>query len=167
MYTFNTYVRVFFNLSMISKKKTLKQNWRGFRLCVCRLTYTNLYFGQMFISLDSRCNNVQFSWSKALKDVMLYKEIPHFHCKSFFCHGKCKTIYEIKISNRLMMKGLIQSQWKKVDSFHFVLDFSQICHSISGLTAVPQTRKEGKVYSEGCGQGSRRGSAGATSPAQV
>lgn len=129
---------------MISKKKTLKQNWRGFRLCVCvcRLIYTNLYFGQMFISLDSRCNNVQFSWSKALKDVMLYKEIPHFHCKSFFCHGKCKTIYEIKISNRLMMKALIQSQWKKVDSFHFVLEFSQTCHSISGLTALPQTRKQ-------------------------
>lgn len=41
-----------------------------------------------------------------------------------------------------MMKALIQSQWKKVDSFHFVLEFSQTCHSISGLTALPQTRKQ-------------------------
>lgn len=78
--------------------------------CVCRYIYTNLSFRQVFILFDSRCNNAQFSESKALKDVMLYKEIPLCHFKSFFCHGKCKTIYEIKIYNRLTMTGLIHSQ---------------------------------------------------------
>lgn len=57
---------------------------------------------------------------------MLYKEIPHFHFKTLFCHGKCKTIYEIKIHNRLMMKGLIQSQWKKL--IHFILVWINLRH---------------------------------------
>lgn len=59
-----------------------------------RHIYTNLSFGEVFILLDSHGNNIQFSESKSLKDVMLYKDILLPSFESLFSQGKCKTIYE-------------------------------------------------------------------------
>lgn len=58
--------------------------------CVSRHIYTTFSFGQTLILFDSRCNNAQFSRSKALKDVSCIRNSLIFILNHSFVMGNVK-----------------------------------------------------------------------------